>query len=56
MAVCSKVGGLYSRWDTASQRRITQLLQTEIEFLHTKSDNIGEIKIGFHGDGEAIEA
>ena len=55
-AVYSKVGELYSRLDKSSQRRIARALLTEIEFKYKKSETIGEIKMGFRGDGEAIEA
>jgi site-specific DNA recombinase len=52
----SKVGQIYSSLDKSAQRKIARGLITEIEFKYKKSEQTGEIKMGFRGDGTVVES
>jgi len=54
--VYSKVGKIYGSLDKSAQRRIVRALITTIEFKYKKSEDVGEIRMGFRGDGDAVES
>lgn len=50
-----QVGRVYGEIDKPAKRQIARALLTEITFKYKKTDPKGEIRLGFRGDGTAVE-